>query len=180
MPQIEVTFDIDANGIVNVQAKDKATAKEQQIRIQASGGLSEADIEKMVKDAEAHAAEDKERRALVEARNHGEGLIHATEKTLAEHGEKVPAGEKSAVEAAIAELRTALTGEDTAAIQSKLSALQAASMKLGEAVYQQSQAGGDQGGGSPGGDAGGTSGSTSNEDVVDADFEEVEDKKKRA
>jgi molecular chaperone DnaK len=176
MPQIEVTFDIDANGIVNVSAKDKATAKEQQIRIQASGGLSEADIDKMVKDAEAHAAEDKERRALVEARNHGEALIHSTEKTLAEHGEKVSAADKTAVEGAIAALKTALAGENVAAIQEKLGALQQAAMKLGEAMYQAQQSSG--GDGTTGGGAGG--GAAPNEDVVDADFEEVEENKKRA
>jgi molecular chaperone DnaK len=178
MPQIEVTFDIDANGIVNVSAKDKATAKEQQIRIQASGGLSEADIDKMVKDAEAHAAEDKERRALVEARNHGEALIHSTEKTLAEHGEKISAADKTAVEGAIAALKTALAGENVAAIQEKLGALQQAAMKLGEAMYQSQQSSGGDGSGTPGGGAAG--GAAPNEDVVDADFEEVEENKKRA
>ena len=123
VPQIEVTFDIDANGIVNVSAKDKGTGKEQQIRIQASGGLSEADIEKMVKDAEAHAAEDKERRALVEAKNHAEALVHSTEKSLAEYGDKVSAADKSAIEAAIAELKSALEGEDVEAIKAKTAAL---------------------------------------------------------
>jgi molecular chaperone DnaK len=177
MPQIEVTFDIDANGIVNVSAKDKATAKEQQIRIQASGGLSEADIDKMVKDAEAHAAEDKERRALVEARNHGEALVHSTEKTLAEHGEKISAADKTAVEGAIAALKTALAGENVSAIQEKLGALQQAAMKLGEAMYQNQQSGGGDSG-TPGGGAAG--GAAPNEDVVDADFEEVEENKKRA
>ncbi len=178
MPQIEVTFDIDANGIVNVSAKDKATAKEQQIRIQASGGLSEADIDKMVKDAEAHAAEDKERRALVEARNHGEALIHSTEKTLAEHGEKVSAADKTAVEGAVAALKTALAGENVAAIQEKLGALQQAAMKLGEAMYQAQQSSG--GGGDSGAGDGASGGAAPNEDVVDADFEEVEENKKRA
>src|SRR5204862_2717158 len=104
VPQIEVTFDIDANGIVNVTAKDKATAKEQQIRIQASGGLSEADIDKMVKDAEAHAAEDKKRRALAEAKNQGDALIHSTDKALSEHGDKIDAGERTAIENAMAAL----------------------------------------------------------------------------
>ena len=125
VPQIEVTFDIDANGIVNVSAKDKGTGKEQQIRIQASGGLTDADIEKMVKDAEAHAAEDKERRALVEARNHAEALVHSTEKSLADYGDKVSAADKSAIETAIAELKTALEGEDVEAIKAKTKALAA-------------------------------------------------------
>src|ERR687896_726760 len=119
VPQIEVTFDIDANGIVNVTAKDKATSKEQQIRIQASGGLSEADIEKMVKDAEAHAAEDKKRRELVEARNNADGLIHTTERSLQEAGDKVPAGERDAVQGAIQALRQALSGEDAETIKAR-------------------------------------------------------------
>ena len=152
VPQIEVTFDIDANGIVNVSAKDKGTGKEQQIRIQASGGLSDADIEKMVKDAEAHAAEDKKRRELVEARNQGEALVHSTEKSLAEYGDKVSAADKSAIETAIADLKTALEGEDVEAIKAKTSALAQASMKLGEAMYKASQAGaGGDGGGAGGG-----------------------------
>ena len=112
VPQIEVTFDIDANGIVNVQAKDKATGKEQQIRIQASGGLSEADIEKMVKDAESHAEEDKKRKAAVEAKNHAEALVHSTEKALSEHGSKVGDAERTAIENAIADLKEALKGDD--------------------------------------------------------------------
>jgi len=171
VPQIEVTFDIDANGIVNVSAKDKGTGKEQQIRIQASGGLSDADIDKMVKDAEAHAAEDKERRALVEARNHGEALIHSTEKSLGEFGAKVSAADKSAIEAAVADLKSALEGENVEAIQQKTNALAQASMKLGEAMYAASQAGAE--GAGEGG---------AKEDVVDADFEEVsdDDRKKSA
>ncbi|HUI17003.1 MAG TPA: molecular chaperone DnaK [Alphaproteobacteria bacterium] len=128
MPQVEVTFDIDANGIVNVSAKDKATSKEQAIRIQASGGLSEGDIQKMVKDAEQHASEDKKRRGLVEARNHAEALIHSTERSLKEFGEKVSAAEKSAIESAIAELRGVTSGEDEAAIKAKTEALAQASM----------------------------------------------------
>jgi molecular chaperone DnaK len=172
VPQIEVTFDIDANGIVNVSAKDKATAKEQQIRIQASGGLNEADIEKMVKDAEAHAAEDKKRRELVEAKNQGEGLIHATEKSLAEHGEKVGEGEKGAIASAIEALKTALSGDDVEAIKAKTSELMQASMKLGEAIYKASQ-------GPDGGEE--ASSEPTKDDVIDADFEEVDDdKKKRA
>src|SRR6202142_2296837 len=132
VPQIEVTFDIDANGIVNVSAKDKATGKEQQIRIQASGGLSEADIEKMVKDAEAHAEEDKTRKAAVEAKNHGEALVHSTEKALAEHGSKVGDAERGAIENAMADLKEALKGDDSAAVPGNTNKLAQASMKLGE------------------------------------------------
>jgi len=165
VPQVEVTFDIDANGIVNVSAKDKGTGKEQQIRIQASGGLSDKDIEKMVKDAEAHADEDKKRKALVEARNHGEALVHSTEKSLGEYGSRLSAADKSAIETAIADLKSALAGEDVDTIQSRTNTLNQAAMKLGEAMYQASQ-GGD--GGAPAGGAGG-------DDVVDADFEEVSD-----
>jgi molecular chaperone DnaK len=166
LPQIEVTFDIDANGIVNVQAKDKGTGKEQQIRIQASGGLSEADIDQMVKDAEAHAAEDKVRRELVEAKNHGEALVHSTERSLADYGDKVSEADKSAIEAAVAALKTALEGDDVEAIKAKTNELAEAGMKLGEAMYKESQAAADGGDG----DAG-----TKNEDVVDVDFEEVDD-----
>jgi molecular chaperone DnaK len=180
VPQIEVTFDIDANGIVNVTAKDKATGKEQQIRIQASGGLSEADIDKMVKDAEAHAAEDKKRREFVEARNQGEALIHATEKSVKEHGDKVPASDKQGIETAIEALRQALSADDAEAIRARTTDLMQASMKLGEAMYAASQAA--TGGGSDGeGGAGGTGG-PKKDDVIDADFQEVDeqDKKKRA
>src|SRR6516225_7575880 len=138
MPQIEVTFDIDANGIVNVSARDKATQKEQSIRIQANGGLSETDIERMVKDAESHAAEDKKRKELVEAKNHADSLIHTTEKALAEHGDKVSAEEKSAIETGVAELKSALEGDDVASIQAKTQSLMQASMKLGEAMYKAS------------------------------------------
>jgi molecular chaperone DnaK len=176
VPQIEVTFDIDANGIVNVSAKDKGTGKEQQIRIQASGGLSEADIEKMVKDAEAHAEEDKKRKAQVEAKNHAEALVHMTEKTLAEHGAKVGEADRRAIENAMADLKEALKGSDAEAITAKANALQQASMKLGEAMYkqaaeQQQQPGGD------GGD-GGASAEAKKDDVVDAEFTEVDDDKK--
>ena len=150
VPQIEVTFDIDANGIVNVSAKDKGTGKEQQIRIQASGGLSEADIEKMVKDAEAHAEDDKKRKAQVEAKNHAEALIHSTEKALAEHGSKVGEGERKAIENAMADLKEALKGDDAAAIQAKTNALAQASMKLGEAMYKAQQDGGQPGAGGTG------------------------------
>jgi len=164
VPQIEVTFDIDANGIVNVSAKDKGTGKEQQIRIQASGGLSEADIDKMVKDAEAHAEDDKKRRALVEARNHGEALVHSTEKSLKDYGDKVSEADKSAIETAVTALKSALEGEDVEAITARTNELAQAAMKLGEAMYQASQAGGD-------GDAGGAK----SDDAVDVDFEEVDD-----
>lgn len=167
VPQIEVTFDIDANGIVQVSAKDKGTGKEQQIRIQASGGLNDADIEKMVKDAEAHAADDKKRRALVEAKNHGEALIHSTEKALSEHGDKVGAAEKTAIETAVAELKTALAGEDAEAIQAKTQAVAQASLKLGEAMYSAQQ-------------GGETAGSAPKDDVVDAEFTEVDDDKKKS
>ncbi|MGA7791120.1 MAG: Hsp70 family protein, partial [Xanthobacteraceae bacterium] len=173
VPQIEVTFDIDANGIVNVSAKDKGTGKEQQIRIQASGGLSEGDIDKMVKDAEAHAEEDKKRKAQVEAKNHAEALVHATEKTLAEHGSKVGEAERRAIENAMADLKEALKGNDADAITAKANTLQQASMKLGEAMYK--QAAEQQPGG--GDDAGGAT-DGKKEDVVDAEFTEVDDDKK--
>jgi molecular chaperone DnaK len=180
VPQIEVTFDIDANGIVQVSAKDKATGKEQQIRIQASGGLNEADIQKMVKDAEAHAAEDKKRKALIEARNNADSLIHSTEKSLAEAGDKVPASDKTAIEAAAADLKEALKGEDKDQIESKTQSLMQLAMKLGEALYKQkeaeSQAGGPGAGAGPGADAGGAG--SAKEGVVDADFEEVDENRK--
>jgi molecular chaperone DnaK len=177
VPQIEVTFDIDANGIVNVSAKDKATGKEQSIRIQASGGLTEEEIEKMVKDAESHAEEDKKRRELIDAKNQAEALIHSTEKSLADLGDKVGAEDKTAVESAVSELRTALEGDDKDAIEAKTQSLAQVSMKLGEAMYQQSS---DQGEGGAAGGAEQPSGE--GEGVVDADFEEVDDdeKKKRA
>ncbi len=168
-----MTFDIDANGIVNVQAKDKATGKEQQIRIQASGGLSEAEIQKMVKDAEANADEDKKRRAAVEAKNHGEALVHATEKALAEHGAKVGEAERTAIENAMADLKEALKGDDAEAIAAKTNTLAQASMKLGEAMYKQAQEGA-----APGGDAAGDGAARKKEDVVDAEFTEVDDDKK--
>ena len=168
VPQIEVAFDIDANGIVNVSAKDKATSKEQQIRIQASGGLSEADIEKMVKDAESHAEEDKQRKAAVEAKNHAEALVHSTEKALAEHGNKVGEAERSAIENAIADLKEALKGDDAEAIKAKSNTLAQASMKLGEAMYQQ-QAESDA--------ARDAAKDAAQDDVVDAEFTEVDDDK---
>ena len=139
VPQVEVTFDIDANGIVNVAATDKATGKEQSIRIQASGGLSEADIERMVKEAESHAEEDKKRRELVEMKNQGEALVHSTEKMLKDFGDKVPAADKGVVETALADLRSALQGEDKDLIKQKVDGMAQASMKLGEALYQSSQ-----------------------------------------
>jgi molecular chaperone DnaK len=176
VPQIEVTFDIDANGIVNVQAKDKATGKEQQIRIQASGGLSEADIEKMVKDAESHAEEDKKRKAAVEAKNHAEALVHSTEKALSEHGSKVGDAERTAIENAIADLKEALKGDDSSAIQAKTNALAQASMKLGEAMYKQQQEA--QNASDAGGD--GAAPGEKKEDVVDAEFTEVDDDKKKS
>ncbi|MEO3427791.1 molecular chaperone DnaK [Pelagibius sp. CAU 1746] len=179
VPQIEVTFDIDANGIVNVGAKDKATGKEQTIRIQASGGLSDDEIENMVKDAEANAEKDKARRALVEARNHAESLIHTTEKTLAEAGDKVAAADKSAAEAAIAELKIAAEGEDVEAINAKMQALQEVSMKIGQALYEQGNAEASGEAAGAGGDAAGESETAQGDDtVVDADFEEVDDDKK--
>jgi molecular chaperone DnaK len=174
MPQIEVTFDIDANGIVNVQAKDKATGKEQQIRIQASGGLSESDIQKMVKDAEAHAEEDKKRKAAVEAKNHAEALVHATEKAIAEHGAKVSEADRRAIENAMADLKEALKGDDPNAITEKSNTLAQVSMKLGEAMYKQAQ----DGGAAPGADAPGADTGAKKEDVVDAEFTEVDDDKK--
>ncbi len=174
VPQIEVTFDIDANGIVNVSAKDKGTGKEQQIRIQASGGLSESDIEKMVKDAEAHAEDDKKRKAEVEAKNHAESLVHMTEKTLAEHGSKVGETERRAIENAMADLKEALKGTDADAISAKANTLQHASMKLGEAMYK--QAGEQQPGGGNEADVGADG--KKEEDVVDAEFTEVDDDKK--
>jgi molecular chaperone DnaK len=175
VPQIEVTFDIDANGIVSVTAKDKATGKEQQIRIQASGGLSEADIQKMVKDAESHAGEDKKRRELVEARNQSDALIHSTEKALGEHGDKVGADEKTAIEAATAALREAVKSDDLEDIKAKTNTLAQASMKLGEAMYKAQQAEGAAADAAADG-----AGNKPDDNVVDADFEEVDDNKKGA
>lgn len=177
VPQIEVTFDIDANGIVNVGAKDKATGKEQQIRIQASGGLSEDEIESMVQDAESHAEDDKARKEKVELFNQADGLVYATEKNLSEHGDKIDEADKAQVEADIAALREVMDGDDTEAIKAKLEALSQSSMKLGEAMYKAEQesaaAAGD---GSAG--AEGASAAADDPTVVDADFEEVKDDKK--
>jgi molecular chaperone DnaK len=172
IPQIEVAFDIDANGIVNVSAKDKGTGKEQQIRIQASGGLSEGDIEKMVKDAEAHAADDKKRREAVEAKNQADALVHATEKSLAEHGSKVSEADRTAIENALSDLKEALKGTDADAIKAKAQTLAQVSMKLGEAMYAQQQ-GGD-------GDAAAGGSQDQKDDVVDAEFTEVDDDKKKS
>ncbi|ESQ90611.1 molecular chaperone DnaK [Asticcacaulis sp. AC460] len=171
VPQIEVTFDIDANGIVHVNAKDKATNKEHSIRIQANGGLSDNDIEDMIKQAEANKGEDEKRKALIEARNHADALIHSTEKSLKEFGDKVGAPEKTAIETALADLKAAKDGEDAEDIRTKTNALAQASMKLGEAMYGQS--GGDDDGDGPGARA-------EDDGVVDADFEEVDDSKKSA
>ncbi len=180
MPQVEVTFDIDANGIVNVSARDKQTGKEQSIRIQASGGLSEAEIERMVKDAEAHASEDKERREQVEVRNGLEGLAHSTEKQVKEHGDKVPAAVKTEIESAITAAREALKSEDVERMKAASESLGQAAMKIGEAIYgSQAQPGGDAGDGA-GPAGGGAKTSASGEKVVDADFEEVKDDKKKA
>ena len=177
VPQVEVTFDIDANGIVNVSAKDKATNKEQQIRIQASGGLSDADITKMVKDAEIHAAEDKKRRELVDARNQGEAQVHAAEKALKDYGDKVSAADKSAIEAAVGHLKTALGAEDVEAIKARTNDLVQASMKLGEAMYKAQGAEADAGHGE--GKAGEGKAGHDKDEVIDADFKEVhEDHKK--
>jgi molecular chaperone DnaK len=175
VPQIEVTFDIDANGIVNVSAKDKGTGKEHQIRIQASGGLSDADIEKMVKDAEANAETDKKRKALVEARNQAEALAHSSEKSLKEYGEKVSEDDRKAIEEAIAALKTAAEGEDAAEIEAKSQALAEVSMKLGQAMYEASQ--------KDAAEADAKADAAKDDDVVDADFEEIDDdddKKKSA
>ncbi|MDF1627672.1 MAG: molecular chaperone DnaK [Parvibaculaceae bacterium] len=175
IPQIEVAFDIDANGIVSVSAKDKATGKEQSIRIQASGGLSDADIDQMVKDAEANAEADKARREAVEAKNHAEAMVHATEKTLSEAGDKVSDDVKAPVEAALAELKTALEGDDADDINAKMQALTEVSLKLGEELYkagvgtEEAEGEGDE-----------TSAKADGDDVVDADFEEVDENKKDA
>jgi molecular chaperone DnaK len=176
VPQIEVTFDIDANGIVNVSAKDKGTGKEQQIRIQASGGLADSDIEKMVREAEQFAEEDKKRREAAEAKNNAEGLVHSTEQQLAEHGSKVDASLKSEIEGAIAETRTALEGGDTEAIKAKAQALAQVAMKLGQAIYQSEQAAASASGGASGG-ADGPDLNKKDEEVVDAEFSEVEENK---
>ncbi|WBO20948.1 molecular chaperone DnaK [Sphingomonas abietis] len=167
VPQIEVTFDIDANGIVNVSAKDRGTGKEQQIKIQASGGLSDGDIDQMVKDAEKFAEEDKKRREAAEAKNNAEGLIHSTERQLEEHGDKIDAALKAEIEAAVAEAKTAVEGGEPAAMTEKAQALAQVSMKLGQAIYEKEQAAG----ATPGAEA------PKQDDVVDAEFSEVDDTK---
>jgi len=180
VPQVEVTFDIDANGIVQVSAKDKATGKEQQIRIQASGGLSEADIQKMVKDAELHADEDKKKRELIDARNQGEAMVHSTDKHLKEFGDKVSATEKTEIETALEGLKTSLQAEDVEDIKNKTNALTQAAMKLGEAMYKAQQAEA-AAGAAAGGAAGGpeAANEAKGEKVVDAEFEDVTDKNKK-
>jgi molecular chaperone DnaK len=179
VPQIEVTFDIDANGIVNVSARDKGTGKEQQIRIQASGGLSDADIDKMVRDAEQFAEEDKKRRASAESRNKADSLVHTTEMQLREHGDKIDAGLKSEIETAIVETRGAIESDDPEQMEAKSQALAQVAMKMGQAIYEKEQAtnanaGGVDAGSAQGGEAGGAQ-----EDVVDAEFSEVDDEAKR-
>ncbi len=183
MPQVEVTFDIDANGIVQVSAKDKATSKEQQIRIQASGGLSDTDIEKMVKDAEAHAEEDKKRRELVEAKNQADGLIHATEQSLTEAGDKAPDSEKEPVRQAIQALKDVVGSDNVEDIKAKTEALGQVAMKFGESMYKATQAAGeggphDPGAGGPGAGPHGGPHAGHDDKVVDADFEEVDEKKR--
>ena len=181
MPQIEVTFDIDANGIVNVSAKDKATGKEQQIRIQASGGLDEAEIDRMVREAEENAEEDKKRKEQIEVRNQADSLIYSTEKSLTEFGDKLDAGDKASIEQAVSELREVLDSDDTETVKAKTEALAQASMKLGEAMYSAQAAEGAEG---PTADAGagsdGQQQASGDDDVVDADFEEVDDDKKKS
>jgi molecular chaperone DnaK len=184
VPQIEVTFDIDANGIVSVQARDKATGKEQQIRIQASGGLSETDIQRMVKEAEANADADKQRREVVELRNHADSLIHQVDKSLKEHGDKLPAQEKGEAEAAMNAARSAMEGTDGEALKQATERLSQSAMKIGEVMYkaQQAEQAADataQAGGA-GGQQGGPQGAKPDEKVVDAEFEEVDDKKKKS
>ncbi|ARN84745.1 molecular chaperone DnaK [Candidatus Nucleicultrix amoebiphila] len=184
MPQVEVTFDIDANGIVNVSAKDKATNKEQQIRIQASGGLKDEEIQKMVKDAEAHADEDKKKREFVEASNHAESLIHATEKNLKDYGDKISDAEKSTIESDIKALKDALEAKDVGEVQGKMQALTQSAMKLGEAVYKATQTHDAAGGAAPGSGSEGPSGESSSEktvegEILDAEYEDVKDDKKK-
>ena len=174
VPQVEVTFDIDANGLVNVSAKDKGTGKEQQIRIQASGGLQDADIERMVQEAEQFAEEDRKRREAAEAKNNAESLVHSTERQLEEHGDKVDASLKGEIEGAIAEVKTALEGGDTETIKSKAQALAQSAMKLGQAIYEREQ----QAQASPGAQT--TEAQTAaggDEDVVDAEYSEVDENK---
>jgi len=184
MPQVEVTFDIDANGIVNVAAKDKATNKEQTIRIQASGGLTEADIQKMMREAQEHASDDKKRRELVETRNRAEQAVHEVEKAMKEHGAKIGSAERGAIEGAISSVKDALKGEDPDFIRTKTEALLQASLKLGEAMYKgmNNPDGGAAGGPTDGDGAAGSDSAnttTAEGDVVDADYEEVDEEKKK-
>jgi molecular chaperone DnaK len=179
VPQIEVAFDIDANGIVNVSAKDKGTGKEQQIRIQASGGLSDEDIEQMVKDAEANADADKKRKELVEAKNQGEALVHSAEKNLDEHKDKVSDDDKKAIEDAVASLKTALEGEDVDDIKAKTEALAQATMKLGEQIYKASQEEAAAAGDESEVEAADKAAKEADDDVVDVDFEEVDENDKK-
>ncbi len=172
VPQIEVTFDIDANGILNVSAKDLGTGKEQSIRITASSGLSEEEIDQMVKDAELHSSEDKKKRDVIEARNQADGLVYTTEKALKEHGDKVDEETKKGIESALEELKQAMEADDPEAIKSKTEALAQASQKLGEVMYQQAQSEAEAGGDAAEGDA-------PKDDVVDAEFEEVDDEEKK-
>ncbi len=182
MPQIEVSFDIDANGILNVSAKDKATGREQKIVIKASSGLNEDEIKRMVRDAEAHAAEDKKFRELVEVRNKADGMIHAVERSLKDLGDKVDAAERAGVESAISDLRTALKGDDQSVIDKKTEALAQASAGIASKAYAAGQAGagGAAAGGTEGAAGGSESGGAKKEDVVDAEFEEVKDKGRKA
>jgi molecular chaperone DnaK len=169
MPQIEVTFDIDANGIVNVSAKDKATGKEQQIRIQSSGGLSEADIQRMVREAEQHANEDKRRREMIEARNQADALIYSTERNLKENGSGLNDVDRRAIEDAIGALRTAMASEDIALIRQRSEALAQVAIRIGDAVQRAGR-----------GNTGPAGAGSGDESVVDAEFEDVEDPKRRA
>jgi molecular chaperone DnaK len=173
LPQVEVTFDIDANGILNVSAKDKATGKEQKIVIKASSGLSEDEIKRMVGDAEAHAADDAKFRELIEVRNQADGLVHATEKSLRDLGDKVEGAERARIESALADLKEAIKGDSKSTIETKLKVLGEASAGLAQRIYGAQQAGAQPG-------AAGASGGGGDENVVDAEFEEVKDDKKSA
>jgi molecular chaperone DnaK len=180
MPQVEVTFDIDANGILNVSAKDKGTGKEQKIVIRASSGLTEDEIKRMVTDAEAHAAEDRKFRELVESRNRADGMLHATDKSLQELGDKVAAADRASVESALSDLRTALKGDDKDVIDRKAEALAKASAGLMASAQQSAQGGPGAAGASAGAGAGEGGAGARNDDVVDAEFEEVKDKDRKA
>jgi molecular chaperone DnaK len=179
VPQIEVTFDSDANGIVNVSARAKGPGKDQQIRIQASGGLNEAEIDRMVKEAQEHAEEDRQRREQIEARNHADSLLYTPEKSLKEYGDKIGADDRAAIEQGVSELRGMLDSADAATLKAKTESLAQLAMKLGEAMYRSQQS--DSGGGDADGGAGSSgSGEPADDNVVDADFEEVEDDKKKS